>query len=184
MAVDSYIYFTKAEGSAHNAPEGETTDEFYKAKKAFEIKEFSFDIEMPHTIGSATGGAGVGRIKFNEFTIKVPTNKASALFLRNCVTGAHYGTAVISCRKAGDSADTAGAPFLEFCFATVHVSKIEWSGPGDEGPEESITFSYGQLGILYRKQEESGKLGAKKIVGWNQLKNAEWDPGASAFSGG
>src|SRR5262249_40757702 len=30
---------------------------------------FTFGVENPTTIGSATGGAGAGKIKFNEFTI-------------------------------------------------------------------------------------------------------------------
>jgi hypothetical protein len=34
----------------------------------FEIKDFSFGIENPTTIGSATGGAGAGKVKFNEST--------------------------------------------------------------------------------------------------------------------
>jgi hypothetical protein len=37
----------------------------------------SFNIENPTTIGSATGGAGAGKIKFNEVTIKKPTDSAS-----------------------------------------------------------------------------------------------------------
>ena len=41
---------------------------------AFEIKDFSFGVENPTTIGSATGGAGAGKIKFNEFTIKKTTD--------------------------------------------------------------------------------------------------------------
>ena len=31
---------------------------------AFEIKDFSFGIENPTTIGNATGGAGAGKITF------------------------------------------------------------------------------------------------------------------------
>src|SRR5262245_54118469 len=46
---------------------------------ALEIKDFSFSIENP-TIGSATGGAGAGKIKFNEFTIKKTTDSASPAF--------------------------------------------------------------------------------------------------------
>ena len=34
----------------------------------FEIKDFSFGVENPTTIGSAAGGGGAGKIKFNEFT--------------------------------------------------------------------------------------------------------------------
>jgi hypothetical protein len=36
---------------------------------AFEIKDFSFGVENPTTIGSATSGAGAGKAKFNEFEI-------------------------------------------------------------------------------------------------------------------
>jgi hypothetical protein len=32
---------------------------------AFEIKDFSFSVENPTTIGSATGGAGAGKVEFN-----------------------------------------------------------------------------------------------------------------------
>ena len=45
--------------------------------KAFEIKDFSFGVENPTTIGSATGGAGAGKIKLNELTIKKTTDTAS-----------------------------------------------------------------------------------------------------------
>ena len=38
-----------------------------EAVRGGEIKDFSFGIENPTTIGSATGGAGAGKIKFNEF---------------------------------------------------------------------------------------------------------------------
>ena len=55
MAVDAFIYF-EPHGSMPQ-PEGETQDATFKAKKAFEIKDFSFGVENPTTIGSATGGA-------------------------------------------------------------------------------------------------------------------------------
>jgi type VI secretion system secreted protein Hcp len=48
--------------------------------RAFEIKDFSFGIENPTTIGSATGGAGAGKIKFNEFSITKTTDTASPNF--------------------------------------------------------------------------------------------------------
>src|SRR4051812_2414106 len=50
----------------------------------FQIKDFSFSVENLTTIGSATGGAGAGKITFNEFTIKKTTDKASAGFFLAC----------------------------------------------------------------------------------------------------
>lgn len=34
-----------------------------EVRGGFEIKDFSFGVENPTTIGSATGGAGAGKIK-------------------------------------------------------------------------------------------------------------------------
>lgn len=150
MAVDAFITFEKT--SVGVEPEG------------FQIKDFSFGIENPTTIGSATGGAGAGKIKFNEFTIKKTTDSASATFFKNCCAGAHYKTVIIEMRKAGrDSME-----FLRFKFETVFTTKIDWSGPGDEGPEESITFVYGKLGLKFIPQEPGSK---PVVAGWDQVTN-------------
>src|SRR5215510_14877020 len=155
MAVDAFITFEKAGGGAEPA--------------GFEIKDFSFGIENPTTIGSATGGAGAGKIKFNEFTIKKTTDKASPTFFKNCCAGAHYKTVVIEMRKAGRNSAAAGKEFLRFKFDTVFTTKIDWSGPGDEGPEESITFVYGKLGIKYLQQTSEGGTGETPFSGWDQM---------------
>ncbi len=173
MAVDAFIYFIPNDNAKSLLPKGETQDDFFKTRNAFEIKEFSFDIENTATLSSATTGAGGGKVKFNEFTIKKPTDSASSLFFRNCCSGLHYKTAIIAIRKSGADTETAGKPFLQFAFGLVFTTKIEWSGPGDEGPEEGITFAFGTLGICYFKQEEDGSLTQKRMVGWDQIKNAE-----------
>lgn len=183
MAVDAFIYFTVPSGSGMPNPVGESTDAFFSSKSAFEIKEFSFDVENPATVGSATRGAGGGKIKFNEFTIKKTTDSASTIFLKNCVTGAHYENVVVALRKSGSSATSAGGPYLEYCFSVVFTTKIDWNGPGDEGPEESITFAYGKLGIRYSQQDKKGAMLPGKIQGWDQMLNKAWTPPKDAFSG-
>jgi type VI protein secretion system component Hcp len=111
----------------------------------FEIKDFSFDIESPRTIGSATSGAGAGKIK--EFTIQLGLDKASPAFFKNCSAGTHYSKIIIAMRKAGADANNSGKAFLRYTFGTVFTTKINFSDPGDEGPEETITFVYGKLGV-------------------------------------
>src|SRR5262245_45406346 len=135
-----------------------------------EIKHFSFGVENATTIGSATGGAGAGKIKFNEFTIKRTTDKASALFFKNCCMGAHYKTVIIAMRKAGGDAATSSKEFLRFKFEAVFTTKIDWSGPSDEGPQESITFVYGKLGIMFTPPT----VGLKPVLaGWDQVLNKD-----------
>src|SRR2546423_15604039 len=85
MAVDAFLSLvpkgTSVVGESHDATFG---------KSAFEIKDFSFSVENPTAIGSATGGAGAGKVKFNEFTIKKTADKASAVLFQNCAQGVHY----------------------------------------------------------------------------------------------
>jgi len=167
MAVDAFIWFKSSK--AGTTPEGETKDETFSKEKAFEIKDFSFGIENPTTIGSATAGAGAGKIKFNEFTIKRTTDKASPLFFRNCCVGAHYESVTIAMRKGAGGA-ASGKEFLRFKFDTVFTTRIDWSGPGDEGPEESITFVYGKLAVRVTPQDTSAK---PVQAGWDQVTNRE-----------
>jgi type VI secretion system secreted protein Hcp len=174
MAVDAFIWFKEAlQGMAQ--PSGETKDKTYSktTRPAFEIKDFSFGVENPTTIGSATGGAGAGKIKFNEFTIKKTTDQASPDFFKNCCAGAHYDYVIIEMRKSGGDPATSGKPFLRFKFSTVFTTKIDWSGPGDEGPEESITFVYGKFGVKYWLQGETGAQVGDKFAGWDQIQNID-----------
>jgi type VI secretion system secreted protein Hcp len=133
--------------------------------KAFEIHDFDFSVENPTTIGSATGGAGAGKIKFNEFTIKKSADTASLPFFNNLLGGNNYQNVTVAVRKAGGDPRSAGVPYLTFKFDTVFTTKIDWSGPGDEGPEESITFVYGQLEVTFPSDDggvsSSGVLAAQ-----------------------
>jgi type VI secretion system secreted protein Hcp len=143
-AVDAFIWFKEAQ---LGRPVGETAK---ASNPAFEIKDFSFGVENPTSIRPATGGAGAGKVKFNEFTIKKTADSASPAFFKNCCAGAHYGSVIIEMRKAGGDPQSAGKPYLQFKFGTVFTTKIDWSGPGDEGSEESITFVYAKLDLDYQ----------------------------------
>ncbi len=138
---------------------------------AFEIKDWSFGVENPTTIGSATGGAGSGKAKFNEFTITKTADSASPVFFKNLATGVHYNTVKLTMRKAGGDPHTAGQPFLTYTFGTVFTTKIDWSGPGDEGPEEKITFVYGTLTVEYKTQKPDGTIGTSITNCFDVIRN-------------
>ena len=52
-------------------------------------------------IGSATGGAGAGKASFKDFKYTAVTNKSSVNVMMANWCGAHYKSAVLTCRKAG-----------------------------------------------------------------------------------
>src|SRR5438132_10503965 len=120
-------YFLKIEGIA-----GESTDVQHKGE--FEIKDFSFGVENPTTIGSATGGAGAGKIKFNEFTIKKTTDKASPVLMQSCATGQHLKEATFTARKAGEQP----VEFLKIRMSDVLVSSYRATGVTPPPPPPSL----------------------------------------------
>jgi type VI secretion system secreted protein Hcp len=146
-AVDAFIWFDAPNaGSAHHS----TGAGQQPGNGAFEIVDFSFGVENPTTIGSATGGAGAGKIQFNEFTITKMTDSASPTFFKNCVVGAHFSSVTIDLAITGGNPGNGATPFLQFKFDTVFTTKVDWSGPGDEGPQETVTFVYGQVQVQYQ----------------------------------
>lgn len=175
MAVDTFIWFDHTGAAPGMLPvAGETQDDVFSKttpSKAFELKDWSFDVSNKTTIGSATGGAGGGKAEFGEFTITKNVDSASPNFFRNCVAGAHYNTVTLACRKAGAEAGKAGAPYLKYTFATVFTTKVAWKH-SDDGPTEDITFVYGQLKIEYFPQKSDGTMeNTPKMQGWSVLTN-------------
>ncbi len=57
------------------------------AKEAIEVHSFELGVENPTTIGSVSGGAGVGKAKFQEFTITKPVDSTSPHFFKRLATG-------------------------------------------------------------------------------------------------
>jgi len=143
-AVDSFIWF---EGGP-----GNSTDDRHKGW--FEIKDFSFAVQSSAAVGSATRGAESGKAKAKEFTIKRVSDSASPAFFRQAVSsGRHFPVVKIEMRKAG------GDPhqYADYVFTDVLISKINMSGAGDKGPEESITFVYGGVTVHYVNQTTGGQ---------------------------
>ncbi len=166
MAVDTFIWFKDGMLPVN----GETKDDYFKANKAFELKDWSFEVSNKSTIGSATGGAGAGKAEFGEFNITKNTDTASPNFFRNCVAGAHYKQVFLAMRKSGSDSARAGGPFLLYKFGTVFTTKVSWES-GEDAPTEKITFVYGTLEVEYSPQDSTGALGQPIIQGWSQIEN-------------
>ncbi len=171
MAFDAFLVFTGG-GEGATDIKGETQDDEFKDKKAFEISEFNFDIENTLNIGSASGGAGAGKVQFNEFNVKKRTDTASHVLFLNCCTGGHFNDVYLVLRRSGGAKDASGLNYLKFSFKLVAVKKIAWSGTtGDDVCEEEVTFEYGAIKIEYRPQNEKGGLEVAKTAHWSRVKN-------------
>jgi type VI secretion system secreted protein Hcp len=178
MATDAFLLFTKPTTPGNLQAVGETSDPAFKG--AIELIDFSFGAENATSIGSATSGAGTGKARLNEFVIRKTTDKASGVLFQACCTGAHFPEAVLSIRKTIGT----GKPsvYLVYRFSMVFCSKVEWSGPGDEGPIESVTFAYGALQVSYQSIDAAtgALVGTPVLISWNQVVNTPQFPVAGA----
>ncbi|MHB8577417.1 MAG: Hcp family type VI secretion system effector [Dehalococcoidia bacterium] len=170
MGFDAFLVFDTSNLN-HIALVGESLDQVHKG--AVEIKEFSFGVENPATIGSV-GGSGSGKAKLDQFVIKKFVDNTSPQLFNIAAVGAHFKSATLFIRKARSSAHQITPDYLTFTFSLVFVSSIDWSGSsGDDTPQESVTFTYGALKIAYRKQDKSGVLGTPNTFDWSQITNSQ-----------
>jgi type VI secretion system secreted protein Hcp len=160
MAVDMFLQV--------DGVQGDVTVAGYEGWIA--VESFSWGVSDPVTIGGATGGAGAGKAVPGDFTVVKRFDRASPIFFKNCCSGSHYSTVILAVRTAGGSGGS-GTEFVRYTFGTVFTTKIDWSGPGDEGPEEEITFVYGTLKVEYTPQNADGTSDPPIQSGWNFIDN-------------
>jgi type VI secretion system secreted protein Hcp len=131
-AVDAFIWFED------QSIRGESNDP--KHLKWIEIESFQIDQfrQAASTIGSATGGAGAGKVKFNEFVIRKPTDAASVSLRQASASGKHFSRVLLSMRKAGGSPE-----YYEYKLENVMISSYQLGGPDTSGkPTETMRLNF------------------------------------------
>jgi type VI secretion system secreted protein Hcp len=147
-----------------SGPKGEPT----AIDGAIEVGSFDFGMENSPNIGSASAGAGAGKAKFHDNTIKKAVDAASPALFATSAVGGHYNTVKLVLRPS-----SAKLPSLVFTFTMVVVKSIDWSGhSGGDQIEEQVVFEYGTVAITYRKPNPDGSLGLPTTQGWNRIKNS------------
>jgi type VI secretion system secreted protein Hcp len=182
MAIDSYMFFKKYDGSLlsaesqvdmSNIPSSDTLASDLKtyasAGQLFEVEDYSFDTEQVFNISSQSTGLGAGKITFNPFSITRKIDKASPWLYQMSCNGTPFQQVALALRKSSGTA-TSGVVFLRFDFKLVGVKTISYAHD-DESPKETVTFVYGALIISYAQQKSDGSFYPVICQGWNQQKN-------------
>jgi type VI secretion system secreted protein Hcp len=169
MAFDAFVFF-KGKSSSGLEVKGESTDDVYKAKGAFEIHTFSLGASNPVTVGSGSGGSGGGKVSISSFHITKKTDSASPALFRACCDGSHFTDAYVVLRKSGGKK----VEYLKYDFEQVFVESVQWSGStgGDDTPTESLSIAFGKVAISYTAQKHDG-------TPISPAKEAKWDIGAN-----
>lgn len=161
MGTQIFVWF---EGGVIPA-QGETTDPFFRTKRAFEVQSFSSGAENPTSIGSASGGASAGKAKLTELTLLKRVDNVSPSLFRATTTGTHFPTMVLAVR-------TGNNVFLIYTFSLVYVTRVQTVGSQGEAPLEEVTLAYGAQQIRYFPQRPDGTLGPPNDASWNQVTNS------------
>ena len=172
VAVTAFLFGTRADAAQScvwvlPGVQGEST----VVPGGMDVLNFSSGLANPDGRGIGGFGGAAGRVRFRDFQIIKKIDKASPVLFESAASGQHYADATLSCRKTGGAAGAAGQVYLTFEFKVVFVKTIDWSGPGDEGPTEQITFEYGTIRMTYRPQNSDGALGEPVSRCFDVLRN-------------
>jgi type VI secretion system secreted protein Hcp len=173
MAVDAFLQFTKT-GATGIVLNGETRDQAMgkMSPVPFEILEWKLAVTNPVNIGSATGGAGAGKVKFEPFSVKKNIDTASPLCYLTCCAGGHFDAVSLMLRRSGGNAQQSGDIYVQFDFRMVVVAQIAWSH-GDV-PTEDVNFEAGAVKFRYWPQLSTGAKDSTAVEGmWNQITNSD-----------
>ncbi len=155
---------------------GESAD----AKHKGEIDITSFSWGMSQTGVSATGGGGgAGKVRVHDIAITKRTDASSPLLFLNCANGAHIKEATLVVRKAGGTQlEYLKIKLTDVLVSSYKPSSVDWSGPGDEGPEEDVlpqeqvTLNFAKVEYSYQPQGADGKAqGGPILAGWDVKAN-------------
>lgn len=166
MAVDMFLEFDPSANI-----KGESTDSQHGAGKGdcLQILGFGFSAEVPASAEQGTG-LGSGKMKFNEFTFKCPSSKASFAVYKNLTLGTHIPKAVLYLRKSGGGSDTGQKDYMIFTFKQLIITKWGLDGSSEE-PGEDMAFAYTSMHMQYNQQKQDGSVSRAGGWGYNLKDN-------------
>jgi type VI secretion system secreted protein Hcp len=132
-----------------------------------QLISFQFGATNPSTIGSATSGAGAGKVKFNELDVTMPVSDYSPILFENLAAGIHYGTVTLTEWK--NDVHGSRVAVATWTMGTVLTTSDQITGASgtSDFPTEEVHFVYGQL-----KESVSNNVAV-----WSQIRNtATFDP--------
>jgi type VI protein secretion system component Hcp len=169
-AVDAFIRFTEPAGGAVPVP-GESTDDQFSGKDGwFGVLSVDNGILKPFVIGSTTESQAT----FRNFAFTKHSDLASPALFKTSAAGGHYQQADLVLRQAAVGSKPP-APFYTAKFRSIFVDAINWSGPVDEGPIESIATSYVAIEWSFTSFSRDGSPTTTLTVNWDQVLNTGGD---------
>jgi type VI secretion system secreted protein Hcp len=149
-------YFLKLDGIT-----GESTALAFEGQ--IDIESFSWGISnSARAVGSAAGGAGAGKVTFQDLHLTSSVSKASPQLMLACANGHHLKDATLTGILNGKSQQD----FFTIKMTEVVVSSYQTGGSG-ESPEDQFTLNFAKVEVDYKPQAETGLLLEPVVGAWN-----------------
>jgi len=131
-----------------------------------ELSSFNVGLSNPVSIGSATGGAGAGKVSASPAMLGLGSSK-ELLTLSDALTeGRHFKFLEVEAYAA--SAGDKGAQLVDqYYFEDVLVSSLDGAGANDN----LVGVEFGKFAHGHIEQTDTGALGQLTEVGWDFIEN-------------
>ena len=156
--------FLQIEGVA-----GECADEGHKGW--IDVDSYSEGLQSASS-ASYGGGAGLGTVSYNDFTITCQLEKAIPNLMAGCADHKHFGTAKLHATKMGG--DGKGWTYLEVTLSDVVVTGVHFSGSQNQIPTVQVSLAFSKIKTEYWEQNKDGGKGSSTNAGWDQKANKKF----------
>jgi type VI protein secretion system component Hcp len=172
-ASSAYLDF-ESTGSPGELPiKGESQDSDLKSSM-IKVSSFSFgsgkDGVIPSAIGSASGGAGAGKVKATTESMDVTVGMdATQKLFDLAATGREVPNVRLLVFKVAK--DGGKIPAFSALMSHVNIVSLNWTGKGDK-PTANLTLDYQKIEIEENTKGVTGTGDPKTITPtWNQIEN-------------
>jgi type VI secretion system secreted protein Hcp len=131
------------------------------------LNSFSWGVSIPTSVGSASGGAGAGKAKFQDFTWEQELDKSYPTLFTDTVTGRRINATIDFTRLVGGVSQT----YFQMQFQGGFVDSLSLAGSSGEVPSEVGSLDYTKVQFEYWPQTGKGGLGNPEIGQFNLLTN-------------
>lgn len=151
MSTDTHIKFDGVEGEATHVDH----------KGEIEVLSWSWGVSNPTAL--AGGGSGKGKANPGEFNFVHQYDKASPVLAKQCASGKHFGSVIVTARKSGEGQKD----FFKVTMKEVFVASVQPAGSSGGDIHESVSLSYKEIEFAYKPQDAKGGLGGEVKFGWD-----------------
>jgi len=171
MPGNAFIQFNTYDGTF---PLGESEEKGHEGSKGWiEIADWDWEVTSDSSSGKGTG-ASVGKAVTEGFNFTHFYDKSSSVLMSMIVMGKNFESVTIDMLKQIGS----GKPelFLQITARDVLITKVSTKGGEDGAVSQDVSFTFKQVALGYKKQNDDGKMDAAKFARWHVSEQTEDTP--------